>query len=313
MIDKPPIVELRGLTKLFRGHAALKDLTLRVPPGVTGLLGPNGAGKSTLIKILLGLIRATHGEGSILGIPLGTGRFEVLERVGYVPEDDCYLPGLTAIETVQMAGRLSRIPTREALRRGHEILDVCGMGQERYRNIETLSTGMRQKVRFAAALVHDPELLILDEPTAGLDPDERVAMLRRIRRLAEDSGKSVILCTHILHDVESISDYVVILSHGVSRLADSIEVLRRPASPQILVAVLGPPGRFEEHVVAQGVRVESLGGGRFHLHGDTEQLLTRAWEWADACGVALQRVQPAQNSLQQVFLSAIREAPHATP
>ena len=178
------LVELKNVTKDYGNFRAISNIDLVIRPGITGLLGPNGAGKSTLIKVLLGLVRITAGEGHVLGFSISAQADEIRTQIGYMPEDDCYIHGLSGIESMQVVAQLSRFPTTEALRRGHEILDFCGMGQERYRPVETYSTGMRQKLRFAMAIVHDPKLLILDEPTSGLDPEEREAMLNRIRILA---------------------------------------------------------------------------------------------------------------------------------
>ncbi len=158
---------------------------MSIQPGVTGLLGPNGAGKSTLIKILLGLLRPTSGTGSVLSFDIASQARDIRANVGYMPEDDCFLYGLSGVESVQFSAQLSGLPGVESLRRAHEILDYCGLAQERYRNVDTYSTGMRQKLRFAQAIVHDPSLLILDEPTSGLDPEERDIMLRRIERLSQ--------------------------------------------------------------------------------------------------------------------------------
>ncbi len=205
------VIHLDNITKDYGRFRALEDVSLDIESGVTGLLGPNGAGKSTLIKVLLGLLRLTSGSGRLLGFQLGRNNKEIRANVGFMPEDDCYLYGLSGVESVQLAAQLSCFPAIEGLRRAHEILDFCGMGQERYRAVETYSTGMRQKLRFAQAIVHDPPVLILDEPTSGLDPEERVAMLNRIRRLARDEGKAVVICTHILPDVQAVSDAVVIL------------------------------------------------------------------------------------------------------
>ncbi len=185
------IIRLNNLSKQFGAFRVLDDVSLTIGPGVTGLLGPNGAGKSTLIKILLGLLRATSGHGHVLGFQLGQESRAIRETVGFMPEDDCYLPALSGVESVQFSARLCRFPAIEALRRAHEILDFCGAGQERYRHVETYSTGMRQKLKFAQALVHDPPLLILDEPTSGLDPEERSAMLSRIRVLAEKHQQDI--------------------------------------------------------------------------------------------------------------------------
>jgi ABC-2 type transport system ATP-binding protein len=145
------LAELTNVTKDYGNYRALSNVNLTIQPGITGLLGPNGAGKSTLIKVLLGLVRITVGDGQVLGFPIRTSAEEIRTHIGYMPEDDCYVHGLSGIESMQIVAQLSRFPATEALRRGHEILDFCGMGQERYRPVETYSTGMRQKLRFAMA------------------------------------------------------------------------------------------------------------------------------------------------------------------
>ena len=198
----PALIDLVEITKDYGRFRALDRVTLQIHSGITGLLGPNGAGKSTLIKVLLGLVKMTSGRGRLLDFELGRDSRQIRAQVGYMPEDDCFLHGMTGIESVQFVAQLSRFPAVEGLRRAHEILDFCGLAQERYRTVETYSTGMRQKLRFAQAIVHDPPVLILDEPTSGLDPEERQVMLNRIRLLAQDQGKAVLLCTHILPDIQ---------------------------------------------------------------------------------------------------------------
>ena len=176
-----------------------------------------------------------------------------------MPEDDCYLPGLIGVEMVRFAARLSGLPSVEALRRAHEILDFCGIEQERYRPVETYSAGMRQKLKFAQSIVHDPPLLILDEPTSALDPEEREAMLQRIRILAAKHGKSVLVSTHILPDVQAICDTVIILAKGRVRLVEKLSVLSRPVSPAFHVRVLGPsspPNASPSGSAAKGIDVE---------------------------------------------------------
>ncbi len=222
-----PVIDIQGLSKRYGRHRALNDVSIRIAPGVTGLLGPNGSGKSTWIKSLLGLVRADSGAGQVLGLPWPQRVKSLRDQIGYLPEDDCYILGLQGIESVQMMARLSGLPTTEALRRAHEVLDYCDVGQERYRNVETYSTGMRQKLKFAQALVHDPQLIILDEPTTGLDPTQREEFLDRIHNLAHQMGKSILLSTHILHDVQQVCSQVVILVRGQVRLADSLEKLAK--------------------------------------------------------------------------------------
>ena len=197
--------------KQYRDVDALRGISLSIKPGITGLLGPNGSGKSTLIKSLLGLVQISQGRGEILGLPWPCELRAIRDLIGYLPEDDCYIAGLSGIESVAFAANLSGLPKLEGLRRAHEICDFCDFGEERYREVEGYSTGMRQKLKFAQALVHDPPLLILDEPTTGLDPSQRESMLRRIKTLNRQYGKSVIISTHILPDVKTICDSLVIM------------------------------------------------------------------------------------------------------
>src|SRR5688500_1878941 len=242
------LIDLVEITKDYGRFRALDRVSLQIDSGITGLLGPNGAGKTTLIKVLLGLVKTTAGHGRLLGYELGRQFREIRAHVGYMPEDDCYLHGLTGVECVQFVAQLSRFPGIEGLRRAHEILDFCGLAQERYRKVETYSTGMRQKLRFAQAIVHDPPVLILDEPTSGLDPEERQVMLNRIRLLARDQGKAVLICTHILPDVQAISDSVVILARGRVQVSERLSILSRPASPSLEVRLLGSSDRFLDRI-----------------------------------------------------------------
>jgi ABC-2 type transport system ATP-binding protein len=228
-----------------------------------------------------------------------------------MPEDDCYLHGLSGIETVQMAGRLSGLPSLEALRRGHEILDFCGAGQERYRLVETYSTGMRQKLRFAMAIVHDPALLILDEPTTGLDPEEREAMLNRIRILRRDFGKSVLLCTHILPDVQAVCERVVILARGAVRVSGSLEELCRTPRESLSVTASGDLVGLSEELRGRGVELEFEGENRLRLMGGAEECGRLLWGCAESLGVVIRGIEPARNSLEQIFLDAVGEVRRA--
>ena len=178
------MIDIRGLTKQYGRRSALQNVDFLVRPGITGLLGPNGSGKSTLIKAILGLVRANAGSGTVLGMQWPKEVRILRDRIGYLPEDDCYILGLQGIESVRLMAQLSGLPGSEALRRAHEVMDFCDIEQERYRNVETYSTGMRQKLKFAQALVHDPDLVILDEPTTGLDPNQDARHRVRKDRIA---------------------------------------------------------------------------------------------------------------------------------
>ena len=300
------LIELEEITKYYGSYRALDRVSLKIQSGITGLLGPNGAGKSTLIKVLLGLVKMTSGRGRLLEFELGRQSRQIRANVGYMPEDDCFLHGMTGVECVQFVAQLSRFPAIEGLRRAHEILDFCGLAQERYRTVETYSTGMRQKLRFAQAIVHDPPVLILDEPTSGLDPEERQVMLNRIRLLARDQGKAVLLCTHILPDVQSISDSVVILARGRIQVSQTLAELSRPAIPSLELRLLGSTDAFIDRIRQRQIEVASSSSGVVILQGQPEELVSLVWQTANECGVGIRSMTPSRNSLEEIFLNAVR-------
>lgn len=305
------LISLENLVKDYRNMRALAGVNLEVNRGITGLLGPNGAGKSTLIKVLLGLVRVTSGTGTVLGHRLGSEGRAIRNKVGYMPEDDCYIPGMTGVEVVQFSACLSGLPPVEALRRSHEILDFCGMQQERYRKIETFSTGMRQKVKFAASIVHDPEFLIFDEPTAGLDPEERESLLNRILILSKQSGKSVLISTHILPDVQSICDHVVILSNGTIRLNQPLDELNRPSAPTISVKALGDFSAMKRWLEGKGLTTNTY-NGLLIVESHDPELASQIWRAAEKTETVVQSLTPAKNSLEEVFVQTVAEAADAS-
>ena len=305
----PPLISLQNICKHYRSMQALSDVNLDIQPGITGLLGPNGAGKSTLIKVIMGLVRVTSGSGTVLGNQLGKQGREIRSKIGFMPEDDCYIPGLKGVEAVQFSACLAGLPSTEALRRSHEILDFCGMKQERYREIETYSTGMRQKIKFAASIVHDPEFLIFDEPTSGLDPEERENLLNRIRILATEAGKSVLISTHILPDVQAICDHALILAAGQVRLSERLEILNRPTSPTITLRVAKISTEFTDDLRRSGLTVDTTENPmQFRISGDSDRLADQIWKMAQRHGVALHSMRPSKNSLEEIFISAVEEA-----
>ncbi len=318
-----PVLALHGVTKRYGRRTALNDVTLNIGAGVTGLLGPNGSGKSTMIKALLGLLSIQAGSAEVLGFSLPRQLRAIRDAVGYLPEDDCFISGLTGIESVQFMARLSGLGAVEGLRRSHEVLDFSDIGQERYRNVETYSTGMRQKLKFAQAIVHDPQLLILDEPTTGLDPEQRVSMLRKIKTLAGKHSKSIVISTHILHDVRSVCEQVVIMAAGQVRLVDSLENLSRPAQQGITLQVdrtleatvdePHPDARsLTEFLNQRGLAGEVRRDGSVWVAGVDQHDCRSVWEAARDCGVRIRQLASARNSLEQVFFQAVQEAQHAS-
>ena len=301
------LVKLDKITKDYGRMRALDGVSLSIGSAVTGLLGPNGAGKTTLIKVLLGLVRVTSGSGQVLGHELARQVRAIRAKVGYMPEDDCYIAGLSGVQMLRFAARLSGLPSVEALRRAHEILDFCGIEQERYRDVDTYSSGMRQKLKFAQAIVHDPPFLILDEPTSGLDPEEREAMLDRIRVLADRAGKAVLISTHILPDVQMICDTVIILARGRVRVVERLDVLTVPSSPALEIRVFGQPDLLADRIRREGLDVQQSSQGTLTLVDADQQAARRVWSWAREAGVGIRSFSPARNSLEQIFLDAVRE------
>ncbi|QDT08682.1 ABC transporter ATP-binding protein [Stieleria marina] len=308
------MIDISGVNKRYGDVNALTDVAIAVAPGVTGLLGPNGSGKSTLIKALLGLVKSQSGSGTVLGHPWPAKVRTIRDLVGYLPEDDCYIAGLVGIESVAFMAKLSGLPDTEGLRRAHEIMDFCDIGEERYREVEGYSTGMRQKLKFAQALVHDPPLLILDEPTTGLDPDQRHAMLSRIRTLSRDHGKSIILSTHILPDVQSVCDQVIILAGGIVRVQDKLAVLSELEKPTMHVSVLGDPAPLAAKCESEGMEVSTTDDGSLLIAGlvtiDQGDRTSKLWQWAAETDTSIRRYHRAKKSLEQIFVDAALTDPH---
>lgn len=312
-------IELQQLSKRLGKKTVLSDVTLQISNRVTGLLGPNGAGKSTLIKVLLGLLRPTAGEGRLLGRDIRRDQLEIRQLVGYTPEDDCYIDGLTGVEMVQMSGQFYGIPGREALRRAHEVLDFCGIKQERYREIAGYSTGMRQQVKFASAIVHNPQFLILDEPTTGLDPEERERLLRRIKFLNRQFGIGVMLSTHILPDVQLVCDDVIVLAEGQVRTHQSLQSLQGVNRWRVQWLEPGEAvaGVWVPQVTRWGWRVEEAVDGSWELtvpeaeRAEAAAVAERVWEASTAAGLTVLHLGPAQESLEAIFLKAIEGRAHA--
>jgi ABC-2 type transport system ATP-binding protein len=307
-----PPVRLHQVEKRYGRRLVLAGVSLDIPPGITGLVGPHGAGKSTLVRAILGLVRLAAGRVEVFGHDPTVEPRTVRQLIGVVPEDDASIPGLSGVEMVQYAARLSGLPGREALRRAHEVLDWCDAGQERYRAVETLSVGMRQKVAFAAAIVHDPTVVILDEPTNGLDPLERRAMLGRLVTLARDHGKTILVSTHVLRDVQSICDRLALLVRGRVRLAGSIADLTHSADRELRLRATGPLAALAARLEACGMAARPATDGEGLLvHAADRSSVATIWEQAAAAGVEAWALEPERRPLEEVFLAALQAADDA--
>jgi ABC-2 type transport system ATP-binding protein len=301
------VATLSGLTVRYGNKTAVNDLSVELPEGCVGLLGPNGAGKSTLIKTLLGFLKPAAGRGSVLGCDIATQGTAIRQRVGLMPEIDCHIPGMNAVTFVAFAGELAGMPGSHAMQRAHETLEYCGLGEARYRKVETYSTGMKQRIKLAQALVHGPKLLFLDEPTNGLDPQGRDDMLSLIRSVSHGKGISVVVSSHLLPDIERTCDTVIVMRRGQVATQGTIASLRATVGLQIEAELRIPSEDFVTALEKRRVGVTNRDGCRYRLTfadgtADPGRLLMEA---ARDAGVQLRGFRPAVRSLEDVFLEAV--------
>src|SRR5262249_52029543 len=227
-VSQEAVVVLDHLTIVYGRSAVVRDVTTAVARGTVGFLGPNGAGKSTILKCLLGFVKPASGSVQVLGLDVAQSALEIRRRIGYMPESDAQIPGMSAVSFVAYCGELAGLSRVDAIQRAHEVLFYVGLGEVRYRLVETYSTGMKQRIKLAQALGHDPDLLFLDEPTNGLDPKGRDEMLELVRDLGHSKGVNVILSSHLLPDVEYTCEHVVMLDQGALAAAGPIAALKQP-------------------------------------------------------------------------------------
>ncbi|MEN8151175.1 MAG: ABC transporter ATP-binding protein [Planctomycetota bacterium] len=298
-----PVIALDRLSKSWGSFRALIDLTVEFPGGAMGLLGPNGAGKTTLLKTLLGLTRTNSGRAEVLGLDASKSPLELRRRVGYMPETDSYIPRLSGVRFVAYAGELAGLPRRSAMTRAHEVLHYVGLDEARYRKVEEYSQGMRQRVRLAQALVADPELLFLDEPTSGMDPAGRREMLALVRDLAESHGKHLVLSTHLLPDVEEVCGFAVVLRKGSIAASGPLSELTGSIAGSWEARVAGDVEALVAGLAAREVAAEALGENRVRIRGvDTPRPL---FEVALETGVQVRELGPTTESLEDAFLKAL--------
>jgi ABC-2 type transport system ATP-binding protein len=298
------LVEFRDLNVSYGTLKALSGVSGEVLPGATGLLGPNGAGKTTLLKTLLGFLVPDSGQMRAFDLDPGAAPLDVRRRIGYMPENDCHVAGMTAAAFVAYAGELSGLPRDEAVSRAHEVLYYVGLGESRYRPVDTYSTGMKQRAKLAQALVHDPDLLLLDEPTNGLDPQGREEMLELIRDVAQKRGISLVLCSHLLRDVERVCERVIVFDRGRVAAAGAIAELTGPRRTAWEVRVKGDLEAFGRALAAEGGEYQPADDGLRVLlpEGAGAERIVRA---ARAAGVQVRRLKAAGETLEDVFLRAL--------
>ncbi|MBL8137459.1 MAG: ABC transporter ATP-binding protein [Acidobacteria bacterium] len=303
--DGAAVVELRGVSVIYGRQTALRDVSAAFPPGAVGLLGPNGAGKSTMLKALLGFVVPSQGEMRVLGLDVATSALDIRARLGYMPESDAHIPGMSAVAFVAYCGQLAGLPPADAMQRAHEVLYYVGLGEARYRNVETYSTGMKQRIKLAQALVHDPDLLFLDEPTNGMDPKGRDEMLELIRDLAHNKGVNLIVSSHLLPDIEFTCDHVIVMDKGAV------------ATQGALDAVRGPQGRVFELRVKDGAEqmLSLLTAAGYEVH-DTQEDVMRVFvpgaagaepifRLAAANGLQVRHLKQSVPTLEDAFARAV--------
>jgi ABC-2 type transport system ATP-binding protein len=305
------LIDLQSISLSYGSFPALRDVTLQLPPGRIGLLGPNGAGKSSLLKILMGLIPPSAGNGRVLGQELSTssnsdGNYALRRLIGFMPEADALVPGLRGIEYVSLAGELYGMPRKQAQRRAHEVLTYLDLEDARYRRLDEYSTGMKQRIKLAQALVHDPPVLLLDEPTSGLDPAGRDGMLRLLIELGNDFGKSMILSTHLLADIETVCQRVVILLNGEVRGEGTVAELCARRQDRYRLQIQGDPARFREGLLLEGVKLlQDNTRGEWRVAVPSGFPTRTFFALAENHGVVLRGIQPDDETLEELFLRTV--------
>ncbi len=316
-----PVVVLHQVSVRYGTQLALDDVSAAVAAGAVGLLGPNGAGKSTMIRALLGFVAPSTGQMQVLGYDVAHRPLEIRARVGYMPESDAHIPGMNAVSFVAYCGELAGLPRVDAMQRAHEMLFYVGLGEARYRMIDTYSTGMKQRIKLAQALVHDPDLVFLDEPTNGMDPRGREEMLELIDDLAHHKGVNLILSSHLLPDVEQTCDQVIVMDRGRVVAQGPIADLKEPRGQVFELRVKAPAGlapflhRLSEsgcqhHAGTPGGEPDGLDDVmRVFVPGDGGA--RELFALAVAAGVQVRHLRPSVATLEDAFARAVGDLDEA--
>jgi len=308
-----PVIALSKFGVQLGKRWVLQELDTELHGRAIGLLGPNGAGKTTLIHTLLGFHSIDAGSARMLGLDVATHRRELATQVGYMPERDAFVAGMTGIHFVRLMGELAGLPRQVALERAHEALFFTGLGEARYRAVDTYSLGMKQMAKLAQALVHGPRLLFLDEPTNGLDPSARARMLELVRAIRDRGETRIVLSSHLLNDVESVCDQVVVLKAGRIATVCDLEAERRANQRFLELELRGGNGHFAEAAAQLGCECLVHSKRRLKLllpeSVGTQQLYAIAAEQ----GVQIRRLQARRNSLEDIFLEAMKEHADGSP
>jgi len=298
-------IELKDICFQYGKITALDGVNLALGEGACGLLGPNGAGKSTLLRILLGFLTPARGEGRVLGYDIRRDPFLIRRSVGYMPENDCLIPGMDAVTFTAYFGELSGMPRQEAMKRAHDVLFYVGLGESRYRLLETYSSGMKQRLKLAQALVHDPRLLFLDEPTSNLDPQGRTEILELIKDISTKNGIQVLVSSHILTDIELTCSHVVILNKGKVAAQGEIEALKEIRFSLYELRTKGENGRFLERLKDEGCKIEETEDELLKIYMPAELSRSEIFKTAAAENVQIRYFVKSQTSLEDLFAETV--------
>ena len=301
------MARLDGVSVQYGDQAALRGVDAAFPAGAVGLLGPNGAGKSTLLKALLGFVAPTAGRMSVLGLDVAASPMQIRARLGYMPESDGHIPGMNAVSFVAYCGQLAGLPRSDAMQRAHEVLYYVGLGEARYRNLETYSTGMKQRIKLAQALVHDPDLLFLDEPTNGMDPKGRDEMLELARDLAGRKGVNLILSSHLLPDVEAVCERVIVVHRGAVAAQGAIADLKAGRRQVFEVRVKGDVDAFVRGLEADGAECRGAHEEVVRVFVKPGQGPRDLFAAALRQQVQVRHLRPSVPTLEDVFAEAVGE------
>jgi ABC-2 type transport system ATP-binding protein len=304
-----PVIELQDLRVKLGRREILKGISCRLGTSgagkAVGLLGPNGAGKSTLILTMLGFHKSAAGSARILGFDCHTQSREVKSRVGYMPENEALIADMNAVRFLRIMAELSGLPARVALEKAHEVLFHVGLGEARYRPLGTYSLGMKQMAKLAQAIIHGPELVILDEPTNGLDPAARARMLKLVAEMKNEHGMNILLCSHLLRDVEEVCDEVVILKDGAVVHHANLEEERRANRRFVELEVAGDDRNFAAALSEHGAEGVNEGGGRWRIVLPPQVELDILWHLVGRENLDVRRLTHRRDSLEEIFLKAV--------
>jgi ABC-2 type transport system ATP-binding protein len=298
-------IELRHLTVRLGGRTVLNGLTGELRGHAIGLLGPNGAGKSTLINTLLGFHEPASGSAQVLGFDSRADRMRIRQSVGYMPENDSFIGNMSGVRFVRYMAELAGLPPNEALERAHEALFYVGLGEVRYRKISSYSLGMKQLVKLAQGLAHGPKLLILDEPTNGLDPTARQRMIQLIKGIRKEGSMRMLISSHLLRDIDETCDEVLILKQGTIAAVSNIEQERRSHRNFIEMEMAGTTEVFAQKMEARGCECACFAGGRVKIVMPDALTARDLYATAAECGAQIRRLQQRRDSLEDIFLRAM--------